>query len=208
MDAWSLMSTRTLDPHSLASVRAGLTLNPERLLQTEPHLRGWRRRLFDLRLFLGSAGSMTLEGVLSEHLQHGDAAPALVVSTAPLRVAAYATELDAVVMLLMPDTLVKAHNLSAGDRLLAVSTYAPMASCEDGYAKDLIPGPGSSGHFGDAAPLIADFLCEDPVRLKTLKDAFPAHIWDHLSSLATQYEEYFGQRARKGTPIAVCFDTE
>lgn len=200
------MQTRTLDPDSLANVRAELTLSPERLHALEPRLRGWRGRLFNLRLSLGSGERLTVADVLSEHLRFGDAAPALVVSTAPVRVAAYASELDAVIMLGFPDGVV--DSLTSGDRLVAVSTYAPMESCPDGYARDLIPGPGSSGHFGDAAPLVADFLCDDDARLTLLKNAFSPEIWEHLESLAAQYEEYFGQRARRGTPIAVCFDAE
>lgn len=197
---------KTLDPDSMATVRAELTLSPQRLAALEPRLRGWRGRLFNMRLSLGSGARLGAADVFAEHLRLGDAAPALVVSTSPLRVAAYATELDAVVMLSFPQDL--AADLSPGDRLLAVSTYAPMEMCPDGYAKDLIPGPGSSGHFGDAAPLIADFLCEDDARLLILKNAFSPEMWDHLTSLAAQYEEYFGQRARPGSPISVCFDVE
>ncbi len=192
----------------MANVRAELTLSPQKLAALEPRLRGWRRRLFNLRLSLGSGGKMSVEEVLGEHLKFGDAAPAQVASVSPLRVAAYVAELDAVIMLTFPDVIADAHALSPGDRLLGVSTYAPMEACEDGYARDLIPGPGSSGHFGDAAPLIADFLCDDDARLTLLKNAFSPEIWEHLSSLTSQYEEYFDQRARAGTPIAVCFDTE
>lgn len=204
------MDTKTLDNKSMASFTAGVSLSLERLERMEPGLQGWRGRLFDWRLSLGHRGLLKAKDVFAEHLMHGDAAPALVVSLKPLHVAAYANEIDAVVMLSFerePGALITGHNLEVGKRLLAIATYAPRHD-EGGYARDIIPGPANSGLFGDASLLIADFLSEDDARLMLLKSAIPKKRWDHLNALTTQYREYFGVRTRRGDPLSVCFALE
>ncbi|MEC9396730.1 MAG: hypothetical protein VYE40_10370 [Myxococcota bacterium] len=193
---------RTLDNESQASIEGGLSLSREKLLALEPGLRGWRGKLFDMRLSLGSGQKLTAIDVFSEHLRFGDVGPAIVASVEPLRVAAYANELDAIVMLSFP--LALAQDLSEGDRLIAVCTYAPMQG--EGYARDLIPGPKSSGQFSNAAPLIADFLSEDVHKLDAHRRfGVLEEEWEHVAKLAAQYREYFGERARNGLPIATCF---
>lgn len=193
---------RTLDNESQASIEGGLSLSRAKLLELEPGLRGWRGKLFDMRLSLGSGQKLTAFEVFQEHLRFGDVGPAVVISTAPLRVAAYANEIDAIIMLAFPDALAK--GLDEGDRLIAVCTYAPMQ--EDGYARDLIPGPNSSGQFSNAAPLIADFLSEDTRKLDTHRRfGVLEEEWEHVARLAAQYRDYFGERARNGLPIATCF---
>jgi hypothetical protein len=193
---------RTLDNESQASIEGGLSLSREKLLALEPGLRGWRGKLFDMRLSLGSGQKLTAIDVFSEHLRFGDVGPAIVASVEPLRVAAYANELDAIVMLSFPRAL--AQDLSEGDRLIAVCTYAPMQG--EGYARDLIPGPKSSGQFSNAAPLIADFLSEDVHKLDAHRRfGVLEEEWEHVAKLAAQYREYFGERARNGLPIATCF---
>lgn len=200
------MDTRTLDNSSRASLMADVELDVGLLGELEPRLRGLRGKLFDVRLSLGHGERLTAREVFAEHLRHGDAGPALVVSTAPLRIAAYANELDAVIMLAMPDELVARHELEEGSRLIAACTYAPMQP-DQGYARDIIPGPRSSGHFADAAPLIADFLTRDQRKLDLYRRfQIPEQEWQYVASLASQYVDYFGERARDGRPVAVCFE--
>ena len=92
-----------------------------------------------------------------------------------------------------------------GDRLIAVCTYAPMDR-ETGYARDIIPGAQASGHFGDAAPLIADFLSEQSEKLDVYRRFhIPEPEWDRVREMIAQYHEYFGERARNGSPVSVCF---
>ena len=194
---------RTLDKESQASIEGGVQLSREKLVALEPGLRGWRGKLFDMRLSLGSGQKLTAVDIFQEHLRFGDVGPALVVSTAPLRIAAYANELDAVIMLGFPEHL--ADGLSEGDRLIAVCTYAPMQG-DEGYARDVIPGPKSSGQFSNAAPLIADFLSDDTHKLDTHRRfGVLEQEWEYVAKLAAQYRDYFGERARDGLPIATCF---
>ena len=196
---------RTLDSSSIASRAAGLTISEEMLERAAPGLRGWRGRLFDARLSLGSGQRLSAREVFAEHLSHGDAGPALVVSTSPVRVAAYANELDAVIMLAFPDSLASALDWAEGERLVCVCTYAPREAMEGRYAQDIIPGKMSSGHFGDAAPLIGEVLSGDSARLQLIRGSIPEDEWDHVASLARSYQEYYGERARDGDPVAVCF---
>lgn len=199
------MDTKTLDNTSMAAQSTGLSVSPARLNALEPRLTGWRGRLFNVRLSLGQGQRLSALEAFEEHLRHGDAGPALVVDTDPVRVAAYANELDAVVMLTFEPQALAGHVLSVGDRLLCVCTYEP-AGQTPGYAADIIPGPRSSGHFRDAAPLIADFLCDAHARIELIKGAFDPAIWPHVDSLVHQHQEYFGAKARPGNPISVCFD--
>ena len=199
------MDTKTLDNTSMAAQSTGLAVSPQKLRALEPGLSGWRGRLFDFRLSLGQGQRLSALEAFEEHLRHGDAGPAVVVDTNPVRVAAYANELDAVVMLAFEASALESMVLSRGDRLLCVCTYEP-AGQTPGYAADIIPGPRASGHFRNAAPLIADFLSDAPARIELIKGAFDPAIWAHLDSLVHQHREYFGTKARPGNPISVCFD--
>jgi len=199
------MDTKTLDNESMAEVAGGVRLSEERLHVLEPGLKGWRGKLFDARLTLGSLSRLTAVEVFSEHLMYGDAAPALVVSTAPLKVAAFAPGLDAVVMLEFEDAVRDAlpETPDVGDRLLVINTYEPMN--EDGYVRGVIPGPNAPGQFRNAAPLVADWLTEDTARVQLIKGSFPEALWRYVDGLASSYVEYFGEKARAGNPVAVCF---
>lgn len=200
-----MMDTKTLDNTSMAAQSTGLAVSPQRLRVLEPGLAGWRGRLFNFRLSLGQGQRVSALEAFEEHLRHGDAGPALVLDTNPVRVAAYANELDAVVMLTFEAHALEGMVLSEGDRLLCVCTYEPAGETP-GYAADIIPGPRSSGHFRNAAPLIADFLSEAHTHIELIKGAFEPAIWAHVESLAHQHQEYFGAKARPGNPISVCFD--
>ncbi|MEM1349984.1 MAG: hypothetical protein AAGI01_15595, partial [Myxococcota bacterium] len=197
--------TKTLDNQSMASVAGGVRLSQERLHSLEPGLRGWRGKLFDARLTLGSLSRLTAARVFAEHLMYGDAAPALVVSTTPFKVAAFAPGLDAVIMLAFEDAVRDALSQApeTGDRLLVINTYESMN--EEGYAPGVIPGPSAPGAFRDAAPLIADWLTDDAARVQLIKRSFPEELWLHVGALASSYVEYFGEKARAGNPVAVCF---
>ena len=119
--------------------------------------------------------------------------------------AAYANELDAVVMLAFPGALAQELGWAEGERLVAVCTYAPREAMEGRYARDVIPGKMSSGHFGDAAPLIGEVLSDDDARLQLIRGSIPEDEWAHVGELARAHQEYFEGRARDGDPVAVCF---
>ena len=60
---------------------------------------------------------------LKMHLRYGDSRAAVVVSVAPLVVAAYSDEFDGVVLLQFPPELVQRFKLKVGSTLLTVNTY-------------------------------------------------------------------------------------
>lgn len=202
------MRTRTLDDDSKASVIADIELSRERLARLEPRVRGWRGKLFDLRLSLGHGEWLGAREVFAEQLRYGDAGPALVGSLEPLRVYAYANELDAVVPLRFPDELAQWYDLEEGSRLLGVCTYAPAGPGRT-RAPDLLPGPRASGHFVDAAPLIAEFLSEEASKLELYRRfQVPEDQWQRVAGMVAQHRDCFGDRARDGRPVSVCFDVE
>lgn len=99
---------------------------------------------------------------IAEHLQLGDSRAALVVEVSPLLVAAYSDEFDCVALLEFPAAYRPPLVLERGSRLITVNTYAQRSQ---GIARDLVPGPGDLGHWGNFAPYIADFLCDQPIQL-------------------------------------------
>ena len=200
------METKTLDNQSMASHALGVTLSEQKLKVLEPKLYTWWGKFFNWRLSLGHREKLTAQEVFSEHLRYGDVGPALVMQTDPVRVAAYASELDAVVMLSFEPELATSLALEVGQRLLCVCTYEPMPQDKKHYASDIIPGPNASGHFRNAAPLIADLMSDGVAQLELFKNALDPQLWAHVASLAKQHLEMFGGQARSGRPIHVCFD--
>lgn len=147
--------------------------------------------------------SVEMRERLAEHLMHGDSRAALVVSVAPLVVAAYSSDLDAVALLRFPTSLVSEYGLTVGSRLLTVNLYADVRGARTGepfYAVDLVPGPDRTG-WSNFAPLIADFLSEDRGRIEARKRAISEDEWRTAKArAATRIERWGLDTARPGTP--------
>lgn len=135
---------------------------------------------------------------IERHLRVGDSRAAVVVSTAPLLVAAYTDELDCVAMLRFADelSLVDRFNLIDGSQLLTINTYSTF---EDGD-QDLIPGPEDSKSFTGFEPIIADFLTTDLDRLANRKQTIPAEEWQRALMMGKEYLKYRPGLARDGRP--------
>lgn len=191
---------------SIASAGPAVASNPARL---RPSLARLRRLHPELSLVGGpmnlvralrwSGRGAWLERI-ADHLAHGDARPALVVTTEPLRVAAYSDELDAVVLLAGPQALVAELGLEPGRRLLAVN--ADHRPRRDGLLDDLVPGPGDTGRFGSFAPIIADFVSDDRDRIAALVAALPEAEWVRCALMAEEHDREHARRARWCCPLA------
>jgi hypothetical protein len=112
-------------------------------------------------------------------LHHGDGQPAVVISTKPLRVAAYSVDLDAVALLRFPFRLVKEFDLEVGDRLLSTNSYKNDEE-PDG---DLRLGPDYMGVWNGFWPMIADFVTEDLDALEECKARISKPLWKRAETL-------------------------
>lgn len=111
--------------------------------------------------------------VLDQRLRQGDCRAAVVVSSDPLLVAAYADELDCAVLLRFPLELAETYGLQVGSRLLAVTTYLSQGE----RAEDLKPGPRSHDRVTNVVPLIAEFLVDDLEAVEERKAQVPEDEW-------------------------------
>jgi hypothetical protein len=132
---------------------------------------------------------------LKEHLESGDSRAAVVFSVKPLVVAAYSDDLDCVVMLRFPESLVAEHNLKPGSRLLTVNKYPTDR------ASDVRRGPKQTQNYENVYPVIADFITDDQERVRTRKAAIAEAEWQRCSALAKQYHEQFPAKSRDGSPL-------
>lgn len=121
----------------------------------------------------------------AETLKYGDTQPALVVSTNPLRIAAYSDELDAVVMLRFPEELARQYDLSVGTRLTTANVYL----YEYGpYGKDYFPGAGFTHQFADFVPVVQLFLGKNDEKIRSKVNLFDAATWEKVAGLAEEYQ--------------------
>lgn len=189
------------DPRSLRS-RAS---DPGRLMLSEGKLRRLQPELFAgepglLGRVLGrrpNPGLQEFREWLSEHLQLGDSRAAVVVSVAPLVVAAYTDELDCVALLGLPDGLVPEYRLQVGSRLLTVNMYQQAGEARPG---DLVPGPKDTGRFCNYTPLIADFLATDATRVDRRKQTIGEDEWAKAAEMGHELLRR-GVRPRDGRPL-------
>ncbi len=180
-----------------------LALSPEKLRALQPELfaaRSWTKFLRENGYRLGALNEDVeyWKRHFAEHLRTGALEPAVVVSAAPLLVAAYAGELDCVALLRFDAKFAQRHPLAAGARLLASN-----ACLEWNFwlPEDLKPGPRASGKYRNFAPLIADFLAEDAALVERLKAEIPARLWKRTESLGREYLQTHGPKARDGRPL-------
>ncbi len=194
------MASRTV---KAASTSALLTLSDEKLKAVEPELfsaRSWNKFLRENGYRLGEPNETTeyWKDYIAEYLRCGDARAAVVVSAAPLLVAAYAGELDCVAMLRFDKKIARIHGLGAGSRLLAINTYLEWNFW---LPEDLKLGPRDSGKYRNFAPLIAEFLSSDDAAIQQQKAAIDADEWNRAQDLGREYLDQFGEKARDGRPL-------
>jgi hypothetical protein len=134
---------------------------------------------------------------LEEQLQFGDSRAAVVISVAPLLVAAYSDELDCVAMLRFPDRLAAEYRLSEGSRLLTVNTYGSP----DPAPEDLLPGPGQFHRYTGFHPVIAEFVSEDGDRIEARKREIGEEEWERTLALGRAYAQLRPGVARDGRPL-------
>lgn len=182
---------------------ATLTLSDAKLKALSPELflaRSWTKFLRENGYRLGSQNDdpSYWKGYIADYLRSGDPRAAVVVSAAPLLVAAYAAELDCVALLRFDKKIAKLYHLADGDHLLAVNTYLEWNFW---LPEDLTPGSRASGKYRNVAPLIADFLAEDDERIAQLKAGVGPAEWSQAETLGKQYLSQYGEKARDGRPL-------
>ena len=187
--------TRTFDDATSASDPGQVVLSHAKLRALRPDLYGiagvWNfiftllRRSWPHRIYI------------KQHLRFGDSRAAVVVSTKPLRIAAYTDELDCVAMLCFPDEYVHQYSLSIGTRLLTVNCYGDSPN----YDRDLIPGPKSVNRWTGFHPIIADFLTDDYDRVEARKKQIAEGEWRRAYLMGKEYIKLRPSVARDGRPI-------
>lgn len=182
---------------------AALSLSPEKLKLLHPELfsaNGWKKfmREHGYRLASQNEDPASWKTYISEYLYRGDARAAVVIGTAPLLIAAYASELDCIAMLKFDKKIERAFRLHNGQRMLAIDTYLEWNFF---LPRDLTPGPGASGRFRNFAPFIAEFLSADDIRIEELKTGISESEWNLAESAGLHYLHTFGPVARDGRPL-------
>jgi hypothetical protein len=180
-----------------------LTLSHQKLKALEPELyssRSWQKFLRENGYRLGSPNEDAgyWKNYVEENLRRGDPRAAVVNSTSPLLIAAYAGEIDCIVMLRFSDQFVQRYDLKAGSRLLAVNIYLEWNFFPP---EDLIPGPRSTGKYGNSAPLIAEFLTDDLNLVEQIKAGIGETEWQRTGTLGDEYLKQNADRARDGRPL-------
>ncbi len=187
--------TRTLDDSTHASDPGGLRLSEEKLRRLRPDLCGWRGKWSK---FVSSVGNKLDERTyIEEQLVHGDSRAAVVMTVAPLLVAAYTDELDCVAMLRFPDCVARHFSPHPGDRLLTVNCYGGGGE----HSPDLIVGARQLGRWTRFHPLIADFLTDDRDRLDVRKRQIAEAEWERTLRLGSEYLLARPGVVRDGRPV-------
>ena len=190
--------TKPLDDPSTASQQGGLTLSDEKLRLLEPWMFGIRYVLLKIvsALFCLDVLDLINAKVLKQHLASGDSRAAVVVSTAPLLVAAYSDDLDCVAMLRFPRDFARRHQLSVGSKLLSINTYYR------GFTRqaDLTFGPNQTADWTGLFPVIAEFLSDDDRRIEDHKQEIDETEWQRCRELGEAYLFERPRVARNGRP--------
>ncbi len=180
-----------------------LTLSHRKLKAIEPELyssRSWQKFLREngYRLAAPNEDADHWKSYVEENLRRGDGRAAVVVSTSPLLITAYAGELDCIAMLRFADQLVPKYDLSVGTQLLAVNVYLEWNFF---LPEDLNPGPRETGKYRNFAPMIADFLTDDVNLVEEKKAEIAKAEWRRAEALGQEYLKRHGEKARDGRPL-------
>ncbi|HEY1097439.1 MAG TPA: hypothetical protein VGF99_00870 [Myxococcota bacterium] len=124
-------------------------------------------------------------------LMHGDTQPALVIAVAPVIVASYSDDLDAVVLLRLPDDAAGASSLAVGDRLVTVNSYVERRQF---VADDIVCGPRAGTSWGNVTPVVVRLVNRQTRlqhrRLQQIAD----HEWRALDEALARRRALFGDR--------------
>lgn len=116
-----MMWDLTLDPgHAGAGNPGALPMSDKKLRQLEPTLYGWKGGLVGM---IARVKVKEIRNRIAGQLRYGNGSAAVVISVTPLRIAAYAYDLDAVALLRFPHALVKQYDLEIGTRLLTTNFF-------------------------------------------------------------------------------------
>ena len=181
-----------LDKPTAASDPGRMCLSLDRLARVQPIETG---PLAAIARLLGKR--RYYEKDVADHLDRGDSRAAVVVSTNPLRVAAYTDELDCVALLAFEDWLIDAYELAVGTRLLTCNTYFDGA----GTAPDLERGPNAYPNWANFQPMIANFLTDDAERVAERMAEIDEEEWARCLAMGEMALERLGTRARSGRPF-------
>ncbi len=124
---------------------------------------------------------------VKEHICYGATDPAMVMSVNPLLIAAYAEDMDAVVMLEFPDGYAAKYNLKKYDRLITVNTYRYKLEYTDKVAEDIFCGKNYTEDFIDFYPLIGEFLSKDVQKMESYIKDIPESLWGYVKQLGEDY---------------------
>ncbi len=118
-------------------------------------------------------------------LCYGDTQPAYVLSTEPLRIAAYSDEFDAVVVLDFPSEFVEKFNVTAGMKLTSSVTYFTDGRIPD----DLFPGEDTTGRYSDFMPIIQLFLGKNDAKIMEKTSLFDDGEWKKVIDKSIEYRD-------------------
>lgn len=137
-------------------------------------------------------------------LKNGNCEGAVIISVYPLYIAAYASEMDAIVLLDFSDKKLEGLNkgLRPGSKLITVNGYETDSDLakKGKIQKDLIPGEHATYQWQKVFPVIADFIVEEKSTLEHIKREFSQEYWDYIFELGNSYFQYNKGLARLGTP--------
>jgi hypothetical protein len=150
-------------------------------------------------LILRLVAKKTEMSMLCEHALMGDCNPAIVISLNPLVVAAYADEMDAVVLLRFKSSLVAAFDLTLGKRLVSANSY--MEQVGRAFARDVEVGENHTGRYVNFKPVILDFITKDKERLELLRKMIPEAMWHRAEELGIRKFQGKACSLRFGSPF-------
>jgi hypothetical protein len=188
-------TTKTLDDSTEAGNPGGIILSEERLRRLDPDL--YRLRGLHRLTKRPNRHQTFWRTHVAEHLLYGCTQGAVVLSTAPLRIAALSDELDAAVVLDYPTWLVDEHSLEPGRQLLSVLTYSRGTE----VVPDILIGPAPLAYrWINYSPLIAEFLTDDLSRVEEQHARLDQREWLRAEAFGLRYLEFNQGRTRDGRP--------
>lgn len=131
---------------------------------------------------------------VSRALCYGDTQPAVVVSLAPLLIAAYSDEMDAVVMLSFPDELAEKYSLSVGARLTTSNVYFYGERC----AEDIFPGAAFTRRYADFMPIVQLFVGKNDDKIREKVKLFDEAVWQKAEQCAAEHRRAHPDVSRFG----------
>jgi len=117
--------------------------------------------------------------------------------TAPLLVAAYCDEMDAVMLLGFPGFLVSEYGLAKGTRLVTANLHWRGPGK---VASDIVPGPAYLGRYVNVRPLITDFLAAEDHLVESRRRAIAQREYHRCEEMGRRAVER-GQPVRSGRPL-------